>query len=408
VEIDLVKGAPVVPEVSEGFARFVAGVVCFVVLAGVSAALTWTSSISTLIIIGVLAIFPSIFIGRRVAGPEFAALLHERFIVPRREIPLEFEAEYGKTTRVSGLKAPAWTYLAEEYRLLKSDYLAEHGRSAGSPPVPYQLVIATYALDGNQQVVTFSDGTSIIWHRSSKVIINVDDCPEVEQLIGRVGDDGAQKAADALGEIISILDEKYTAHSVLDIAERLGWHRKTEIARALEVAKWWNLIAVDKADSEHHLLRHGDEYYDSKVVLTQAGEDWHLASADLQPVRDAARRNVQNEPSNSPHINIGTFAGILNVGKNISGRHTVRVRQEQVSEVQLLVCIRQVLDLQEIPWSDPRLGDVREVMEEAVAQQNPRLSGMKQAVARLKETCEDVAVGVLGNGVFQLLVNCFT
>lgn len=105
-------------------------------------------------------------------------------------------------------------------------------------------------------------------------------------------------------------------------------------------------------------------------------------------------------------IRIGTFSGgIFNVaGNDVTGPHVSSSNNAPPSDVQLLECLKEVLDLREIPWSDSDLAAIRRVMEAAVEQRNPRLSGLQQALTRLSSICRDVAVGVVSNGAFQLLL----
>lgn len=117
---------------------------------------------------------------------------------------------------------------------------------------------------------------------------------------------------------------------------------------------------------------------------------------------------MHHDPSDRPSINIGTFTGILNyAGKNVSGSHTAKISHIQPSDDQVLSWLGEVLGLSEIPWSNSDLIDIRYAIEEALEQRNPRMSGLKQAVIKLGSICRQVAIGVAGNGAYELLMQHF-
>jgi hypothetical protein len=206
--------------------------------------------------------------------------------------------------------------------------------------------------------------------------------------------------ANSLTDIVSFL---YKAEEPQSIDQLFGLREpgyQLSVARALMAAELWNLISVT---SSHH--RFGSAHdADLKVQLTQTGEDWNLASAQYQPTHNTERKSMGNARKKSPTIHIGNFSGVFNVaGQNIPDQNNNITEQAAPSDAQLLSFLAEVLRLQQVPWTSPDLVDVRYVLEEAVNQRNPRISGLKQAVIKLRAICGDVIIGVLGNEAFQLL-----
>jgi hypothetical protein len=310
---------------------------------------------------------------------------------------------YGSQTTASGIRAGMWVCTEKEFNRVGSDYRRVYGRSAIAL-VPYQLVLATYPLDRQQQVVAFSDGTSVTWYQTKGVIIT--DCPEIETFRTPVDSDNIRGVAVALNEIIRVLDEHETAETLLNIFAAQGGRDPEIVVQALLTAFYWNLITVIEVPESPNDAS-SNTGSNSLVCLQPAGEDWYLTSSEFQPLQNKGRRSVGVDQGKQPSINIGTFAGILNFGKNISGQHTATVQHQQVADSEILSCLREVLAVRQIPWSDSDLADVRRVIEEALAQKNPRTPGLKPAIVKLRGLCGDVLVGMLSNGAYQLLLSFF-
>ncbi|GAA4635887.1 hypothetical protein GCM10023196_083350 [Actinoallomurus vinaceus] len=117
---------------------------------------------------------------------------------------------------------------------------------------------------------------------------------------------------------------------------------------------------------------------------------------------------MSSRSGGGPQFNIGSLSGVFYyAGQNISGKHSHHIRHGQPSDSQLISCLQEVLDSPDVPWSNPELSDVRQVMEKAITQQNPHIFELKQALMKLRDVCSQVAVGVLGNGAYQLLSQYF-
>lgn len=131
----------------------------------------------------------------------------------------------------SRVSAGTWVYLEKEYKQLSRRYRAEKGRSAGPPLVPDRLVVATHPLDGQQQVVAFSDGTSDTWYRTSNVMVTQMDEP---RWLGEVEEE--EGAVVAFERIIEILYEEGLEGDVKSIFDRLDRCCEEDLERALDAA----------------------------------------------------------------------------------------------------------------------------------------------------------------------------
>lgn len=401
-EVDLVAGAAIEPEISESAAKATVVAVLVILLALLTTIIAWRSSLWLLVILLPLDMWLTDTLARRLDGATVAQIIHEKIIVPRRKLPEVHEAPYEHTMTAGGITAGEWALPATEYDQVRRVHGAEKGRSAEPPPVPYKLVVATYRVDGNQQAMAFSDGTSAHWHRAQKIIVAR--CRQIETIRERPKDEDIRSAATALADVIELLDEADARMSVRTIAGRLDGHSPSALGRALDVALWWKLIHASAEASDS-----GDDYENVSVGLTPAGHEWHVAPSQAQAGRDTKRRTMTSEPSGSPNIHIGTFSGILNAGgHNVFGKNASTVHNGRPSDDQVIACLREILDLPQIPWSDSTLLEARQVVEQAVARRDPRMPGLRQAVARLKAICGELALGVIGNGAYDLLVRYFS
>jgi hypothetical protein len=406
----LVKGAHVTRDISDEAVRLGTGVACYVLL--LVATLPWLlPALDLVAIVTVLDILPATYVARHINAAALGDLVHEHWIAPHKRMPEERYAPYGRDTAANGIRAGAWVCKEKEYVQVRRDYHSARGRSAPAPLVPCKLVLATYELNRLQQVVAFSDGTSVTWHKTTNVI--TDDSSEILDLRNSCDDERTRKLASKTEQLIGFLDESESSANLLAMAAYLGADRDEEqmlgLAQALMVAWQWNLITATPTRQQTVSRSDGrEDVEDALIELRQAGQDWNLASSKFQPLQLKARRNVGTGSENSPSINIGTFAGILNVGKKISGQHSSSVYQTEIAEMRILSCLEEVLNLQQILWSEPELSEIRRIIEDAVVQKNPRMPGLKQAIIKLSGLCGDLLKGVLSNGAYALLIRFFS
>lgn len=392
----LINGAYVTPNISINALRVAVGCIFFFALT----ALTSIWLYSYLYILDVVLVLPAWYLARSVDGERLARFVHEQWIAPRRLVAMECISEQGSSTSAAGVRAGTWICEKEKYDRICRQHRNAYGRSAPSPLVPYQLVLATYPQAG-QRVIAFTDGTSVTWHPSKRVI----EANEESGLQELADSDAIEDVIGTFEEVINILDDRDEAASLSEILERER-HRDTDIvSEALLVAFRWDMIAVAERSSSARL--YSDDNPDYAVRLTRIGEDWCFASNEHQATTGKARRNAGMDQEKSPSINIGNFAGILNVGRRIAGQHVAAVQQTNISDTEILSYLREILSSPQITWTDSELTAIRPVVEEALAQGNPRLQGLKRAVNKLCSICGDVLIGVLGNGAYQMLLTYF-
>lgn len=271
--VDLVNGAAVVPEVSEADARGQLFGRSFLIMAVPTVVAAWIWGWLWLLTL-LPVMFLAAVIADRADGDQLVERLHERK-ASRRRLPAINEAGAGSDTTASGIRAGTWVCIKEEYQRVRRKHKATYGREVADPDVPYRMVVATFPLDGNQQVVAFSDGRSVVWHRASGVIW--EECPELRTKQICLDDQAVGRTATALEDVIRFLGNG-EARSVSSIVSEFGEQREPEIRLALEAAAWWKLIRITQtATAERRLTSDGATRGQAAIQLTEAGQDWHLA-----------------------------------------------------------------------------------------------------------------------------------
>jgi len=225
----------------------------------------------------------------------------------------------------------------------------------------------------------------------------VDNCVKIDMLSDYERSDATRRVAGALEELVTVLVELEDGEVVQRLAERLVAYDNGAIEDALDVALHWNMVCLsrDEAPTANSVVR-----------LTRVGFDWYLASSEFQP-KLSKGRVVEDAPEAQNQINIGAFAGILNIASgDISGTNIANAEAESLND-RLIASMAEILALREIPWSDSRLVEARADIEDAVKQNDPSSPSLKRAFAMLQKVCSEVAFGVLGNGAYQLLIQHF-
>lgn len=372
-----------VPEISDGTGRCVVGALCFFLCVIAICVELRFIGFWVIVMVPVVIGLPA-YCDHKISGSLPAAVIHRSLMLLRRRLPVAFKKPHHRTSAASGVGAGSLVHLDKDYQRLRVDHRARHGRSAELPKVPYRLVLAAYRVNGNERRFAFSDGTSAAWHPASKVLHR-----RLKESWWRPGRDPEAGAAAALCELIEFLYAEEQGKSVRVIHERLGDHRETDVDRALDAAKWWRMVSKDGRFA---------------FQITDAGSHWHRASREFQAAHAAERKKMSN---GAPRINIHNSGVVNYAGNDISGDQTYTLHHNGIPDPRLLASLREVLASPEIPWADSELVSVRRVMEDAVERDDPHASGLKQAIVKLKEICGEIAVGVAGNGAYQLLLQHF-
>ena len=399
---DLVGKTPTVPEISERAVWMICCVISMTAVAILADVTTWF-----LLILAIPAVWAAKFSAQRIDSPRIGNFIFARWTIRRAEKFSAWEASAGNTKTVRGIMAGDWVCHRSDYDQAKQNYRAINGRSSSPPPARYRFVVATFPLDGSSQAVAFADGTAITWHSSSSVHF-IDD-PQLGGMRIYGSDHETLEVAKALNDIAGFLYRIPQPVTVKRTVELLGTGDDTVVFRALMVAEWWKLVSWTCLASNP---KDTQAYYDPShlvIQLTEAGKRWYLASSGNQFVlQKGSARSMQGNSSNQPSINIGNFSGILNyAGKNISGSHTANNSGVQPADDEVLSWLRTVLGLAEIPWSNPDLTVIRYTIEQALTQRNPRMSGLKQAIVKLGNICQQIAIGVAGNATYAMLLQHF-
>jgi hypothetical protein len=397
---ELVAMTPAVPRIPGAAIYAVFYIISALVVATVAYAYTWIAGVLI-----IPAIWLSSLTARHIDPLSIGNFLFTHWTARRVHISHVRNAPAGRSTTARGIKAGNWVYLRADYDEDRRKNRAAYGHSAPPPSVDYKLVMATFPLDGHNQLVAFSDGESITWNPASAVLFL--DQGEVSPLYPYDNDDdSAWKAARTLIALVGFL---YNELRPVTIQKAIEWFGdESDARRALFVAQWWNLVTCTycpKPSATREDNRDPDFWL---IQLSWAGRNWYLASCTDPSTLYKERRNMSHDSSDRPSINIGTFTGILTyAGKNVSGSHTANISQTRPSDNEVLSWLETVLELNEIPWSDHELTDIRHLIEEALEQKDPQMSGLKQAIVKLGSFCQQIAIGVAGNGAYQLLIEHF-
>lgn len=397
----LVRIARVVPEVSERGVTLAVSAITYLLF--VILTLPWLYRYIYFPIIMLLCIVPALFLSRRADSQAIARFIHTHWLsFPKAVTAIHF-GPYGYDTAVRGIRAGDLVCPRDEYHRVRQEYRSVGNRSDPPPPVPYRLLLATYIIDGNQQVLAFAGGTSIVCSPRKPAIVGEHSQSAAPKLTSKYD---VMEIATTLSEIIKLLINHDSAESLVNIYANERDRSPETVAQALITARYWNMIKPVSVPISYDGAAPDSQETDVLITLTQTGEDWYRSSAEYQPLQRKQPRisGLLRQGSSSPSINIEHFAGILNYGKNIRGHHTSAVHQTYISDSAILGCLKEILGLQQIAWSDPRLADVRMLIEEALAKKDPKLPGLQQALTKLRNVCGEVLIRILSNGAYSALM----
>jgi hypothetical protein len=148
----------------------------------------------------------------------------------------------GLPNTVGGVVAGAWLCMKADYREKRIQYRREVGDQRANLDARYQLVVATVRINGNEQVLSFSDGSVVIWNPRSSVY-------ELhwEGLESCARDDEVREAWDAAHALESLVGRLYrslpSGMDPRDVAGHLlGQYSYKSVLRCLQTAEWWGLI----------------------------------------------------------------------------------------------------------------------------------------------------------------------
>jgi hypothetical protein len=336
--------------------------------------------------------------------------LNDFWLRKRWETANTLTARRGYTTNAGGTVPGRWVCHGKDYEHTKAIHRASFGPSDGPPDATYNLLVATVRKSGNEQLLSFSDGSVRVWNPRAQVFELETPIPDYPVRADRP-QELFNEAATVLEAVIRLLYGASDGRlSIEDFSVSLSnYYSWDAFIRCLTVAEWWGLIEADHVDMEGS-LKAPDTSSGPTIIITEAGRVWHEASETIQRQfqRTGKGSNVKERGGSSPSFHIGgDFTGVIQVAKgDIKGRSKYSVSARKANDEEFLSALAEVLTLREIPWNTPSLEEVRQVIQDAIAERDPHKPRMKWAISKLFQVCEGLAVGVTGNAIFDTLRGC--
>jgi hypothetical protein len=163
--VDLVNGARVIPEISEGAARLLAWVFCsawWTVTLAMAFSRDWPSLIA-FVPLGALLTWLA---AKPASGRVIAETIHEYWIVARDKPTITVYGTKGnRVISADRVDAGKWVITKKEYDDLRRN--APRAYPDGEPWVPYRLLVATFPVSGAKRAVILSDGLHTEWYRTT-------------------------------------------------------------------------------------------------------------------------------------------------------------------------------------------------------------------------------------------------
>lgn len=299
-----------------------------------------------------------------------------------RQVPTTTELDIDNSwVPADRIEAGMWVCRKSDFEDATRKHRRQHGRSAREPEATYKLLLAFTTYSGSQMKVAFSGGSTEFWNPQAYVSV----------LDGPVAYDRQASAGSARALNMALLLLANQPNQSLEcgqLVSKLPSHYASpeEVCLALRAAEKWSLVEVQ-----------GDQQQTYR--LTATGQEW------VEATPEGYQKNVQRRVLRSGGSVTNNFFGPSNY---VQGSNYGTMSANQIAATspdQLLDAMRQVLDLQSIPWSRPELAEVRGSMVRAVAKGDPARA--KTAVRKLRSIVEQLALGVSGNAAYQLLTAFF-
>jgi hypothetical protein len=298
-------------------------------------------------------------------------------------------AEPGENTRVTGIGPGSWVCSPDEH---KNRVRSGHAPAAGV--AQFRFVIAAGPNGSATRLLAFADGTCATWHCSEKVWVR------------RQGWPYTASAALPAG------DEKLVEHLVEQLDDRPGGTALTQLGltgldatRAAYAAIAWGLIeAPGRVDMLFVAARDSgaDGFHGTPLRRTAAGSAW----LDCGPRAEQDRRNAEERK----RMASGRFEQNIHFHGSAEGVNIAQTTRSQRADVrkgpsadEVLAALREVLREPGIPWHEPELAAVRPTIEAAVDRADVGDSRLRAAVRKLVAVCGNLALGLAGNTLFEVL-----
>jgi hypothetical protein len=161
--VDLVNGARVIPEISEGAARLLAWMFCGALWTA-TLAMAFSRDWPSLIVFGLLGALLTWLATKPASGRVIAETIHEHWIVARDRPSITVYGTKGnRVISADRVDAGKWVITKKEY----DDLRRNAPRAHPEPLVPYRLLVATFPVSGGKRAVILSDGLHTEWYRTA-------------------------------------------------------------------------------------------------------------------------------------------------------------------------------------------------------------------------------------------------
>jgi hypothetical protein len=324
--------------------------------------------------------------------------------------------ERGDRIAVANIRTKTWVYRAVNPKKLSVEQSHISGAQVSEEGVvEHRFVVSVSRINGNEMRVAFSTGESEVWHPRSYVYVADEPRRPIECPAAETSSVERRNAPDLLKQLTSLMYEQdddfvpvQKLFRLLACEQTVGDGFGLAFDRAVKAGKGWKLL---DADEKTGALR-----------FTKAGLAWHEASPefhgrasrkDVGVARSVEQRAAPRRSGGTSPVtfNISNFSGNLNYAQHdITGDS--KVSQSHAGTVldgsQVMDALRQLLQSDEIPWNHEDLREVREDLEEAAEAGDSDSTAVRRAFSRLQCVVGQLALGVAGNHVYQLLVNHFS
>jgi hypothetical protein len=298
----------------------------------------------------------------------------------------------GPTCLVPDALPGTWICLREDYKVQNSQYRAEVGRSGPPMEAVYRLLLASAPENGRKQFLAFSDGSVEKWSPQSKVYV-------YEHPLSRYGYRVENPAISAAARVFEILMRKleagpssgWDAQQLLDATAE--YYEVSAIVDAVRALEWWGFVQLEDSGNGERFL------------ITDPGRVW--VEADDARLASRGATKVKERRRSEPTFSFGSNFGVINIGHTIKGNRT-NITTSGPSDAELLMALAAILRREDIPWQSPGLADVREEIEDAVAERDPHRSGLRAAIPKLLGVCKELAIGVGKDAILEVLKSYVT
>lgn len=392
-------------------------------------ALSWFTSILSLVVPGVLlallvgcfwrplgyvgvalVIALTVYYARPVSTFWHRYFEEQRFEGMRNSVR-HFKGVRGRRSQVQGIKANTWVCLARDYEEHRKEYRRSNARNAPDPDVKYSLVMAAGSKEGNSREIAFTDGESLAWHPQS-VTIESPVSLQKHRDATYLGQGAASAAGCTLEAIVTALTQQGEGMPTSVVARHplVECYSTDLVVHAIHSGLMWGLIGTDTEGATGIYISARDstdpwnkEFGAIVVYLTLCGATWGKCGAEARMYRQHAARRKRGMDPEGPQQTFHFHGPVhsMNIARDVESQtaNTYEAGRDDL----ILDALRGLLTAPDIPWQLPPLADLRPQFECAVHDRDINDYRLKPAVKTVLRVCENLSLGVLSSGLFELL-----